>query len=505
MDFGVWEEISSLTIEEAACLWYEINPSQKDRATYEVKGNIDAMIKLLIEKTSNIYKVNFFKRNYGLTGRYGYLKTNPYTGLVVGFAFKDACSLSSKRELIDDCMREYEAIPYTPETKLCKESYREVATFIKEENNRSLPLFLSHGGVFAISDFKNYGLFMELLDKDIVNRKQDSMVMACFNKNIENEQQLKEVLRRLKTIGVALSYKDVKEILVERLFEKNIVSFVEGYIFYGSSTSRWDSPMYITFDDCINSEEKLKECLKQGDFGELELILGAWKRSNFEHTEIVLKVWREVHHGSIAFTREKTKERLQNGESLEGTDLTRIDLSGIDNKESFSSSGKLKVQEKRGKKSKDTNTLELLRASEGTEWNQVKIKITESVMIEIFVRGSLHKFSLEEFQKNVGLQSSLSTLLYQIIHGKGALDKNKLDDEKDRKNIKQYISKLRKFLKETFNISKNPIVAEGNGVYRAQFLTESSLTLTNSSSEATSSFEDNMPSIVSPSFLDPHQ
>lgn len=110
---------------------------------------------------------------------------------------------------------------------------------------------------------------------------------------------------------------------------------------------------------------------------------------------------------------------------------------------------------------------EFFPAPEGTTWEDIRIVLTEEARIKIIIKTKEQLFHLDKFKKLIPSKTSRD-LLFEIIQAGGILDGSDLD-EKTRKFLKQYISKLRKELKELFGIHEDPIKYKGSREYKINF------------------------------------
>jgi|LWDU01.1.fsa_nt_gi hypothetical protein len=110
---------------------------------------------------------------------------------------------------------------------------------------------------------------------------------------------------------------------------------------------------------------------------------------------------------------------------------------------------------------------EFFPAPEGTTWGDIRITITEETGIKIIIKTNEQLFYLDKFKKLIPSKTSRA-LLFSIIQAGGILDRSTLD-KKTHEFLKQYLSKLRKDLKELFGVHEDPIEYNGNGEYKINF------------------------------------
>ena len=107
----------------------------------------------------------------------------------------------------------------------------------------------------------------------------------------------------------------------------------------------------------------------------------------------------------------------------------------------------------------------------------------------IFIKKKLFNFSLEKWKTVMPLKTSRD-FLFRIIHLSGVFDEESFED-KQRTNYRQYLSKLRKDLKDFFNINEDPFKKNRPSGHQTLFSCHSELMLSNESSDL--SPEDNTP------------
>jgi hypothetical protein len=116
---------------------------------------------------------------------------------------------------------------------------------------------------------------------------------------------------------------------------------------------------------------------------------------------------------------------------------------------------------------------EFFPAPNDTEWSEVHFRLTEELQITIRIKNKEQLFSMTRLAKKFPRKPSRN-LLFRIIRVGGVFDKSILD-KKNEAHLKQYVSNLRKELKELFDISENPIKSDGGGNYKTTFQTSSTL------------------------------
>jgi len=117
---------------------------------------------------------------------------------------------------------------------------------------------------------------------------------------------------------------------------------------------------------------------------------------------------------------------------------------------------------------------EFFPAPNGTKWSNVHFMLTNKIQIKIKINSKEKTFSWARLEKVFPREPSRNLLL-RILRTGGMCDKSMLGD-KNQEHLKQYVSNLRKELKELFNISENPIEsAGGGGNYKTTFQTSSDL------------------------------
>jgi hypothetical protein len=116
---------------------------------------------------------------------------------------------------------------------------------------------------------------------------------------------------------------------------------------------------------------------------------------------------------------------------------------------------------------------EFFPAPNDTEWSNVHFRLTEEIQIKIRIKNKERLFSMAHLAKVFPREPSRNLLL-RILRTGGMFDKSILDD-KNQVHLKQYVSNLRKELKELFDISENPIESAGEGNYKTTFQTSSAL------------------------------
>ena len=131
----------------------------------------------------------------------------------------------------------------------------------------------------------------------------------------------------------------------------------------------------------------------------------------------------------------------------------------------------------------------ILHAPDGTKWKDIKIGINDRTQIMIFIKKKLFNFSLEKWKTVMPLKTSRD-FLFRIIHLSGVFDEESFED-KQRTNYRQYLSKLRKDLKDFFNINEDPFKKNRPSGHQTLFSCHSELMLSNESSDL--SPEDNTP------------
>jgi hypothetical protein len=117
---------------------------------------------------------------------------------------------------------------------------------------------------------------------------------------------------------------------------------------------------------------------------------------------------------------------------------------------------------------------EFFPAPEETNWGEIMIVVTDEGSIRIIIKNREQLFYMKKFIKLMPSKTSRA-LLFQIIQAGGILDRSTLD-QKIQKYCKQYISKLRKDLKELFGVHEDPIEYNRNGEYKINFKTSNLLT-----------------------------
>ena len=131
----------------------------------------------------------------------------------------------------------------------------------------------------------------------------------------------------------------------------------------------------------------------------------------------------------------------------------------------------------------------ILHAPNGTKWKDIKIGINDRTQIMIFIKKKLFNFSLEKW-KTVMTSKTSCDFLFRIIYLSGVFDEESFED-KQRTNYRQYLSKLRKDLKDFFNINEDPFKKNRPSGHQTLFSCHSELMLSNESSDL--SPEDNTP------------
>lgn len=132
----------------------------------------------------------------------------------------------------------------------------------------------------------------------------------------------------------------------------------------------------------------------------------------------------------------------------------------------------------------------IFHAPDGTKWKDIKIEINNKAQIAIFIKKKrLFDFSLEKW-KTVMTSKTSRDFLFRIIHSSGVFDEESFEDQQ-RTNYRQYLSKLRKDLKDFFNISENPFKRNRPSGHQTLFSCHSNIILPNESSDL--SPEDNTP------------
>tara|TARA_Y100001934_G_scaffold273051_1_gene362537 strand:+ start:666 stop:1550 length:885 start_codon:yes stop_codon:yes gene_type:complete len=132
----------------------------------------------------------------------------------------------------------------------------------------------------------------------------------------------------------------------------------------------------------------------------------------------------------------------------------------------------------------------ILHAPDGTKWKDIKIEINNKAQIAIFIKKKrLFDFSLEKW-KTVMTSKTSRDFLFRIIHLSGVFDEESFEDQQ-RTNYRQYLSKLRKDLKDFFNISENPFKRNRTSGHQTLFSCHSNIILPNESSDLLP--EDNTP------------
>ena len=116
---------------------------------------------------------------------------------------------------------------------------------------------------------------------------------------------------------------------------------------------------------------------------------------------------------------------------------------------------------------------EFFPAPNDTKWSNVHFRLTEEIQTRIRINSKEKIFSMSRLEKVFPREPSRNLLL-RILRVGGVFDKGILD-EKNQVHLKQYVSSLRKELKELFDISENPIESVGEGNYKTTFQTSSAL------------------------------
>jgi hypothetical protein len=112
---------------------------------------------------------------------------------------------------------------------------------------------------------------------------------------------------------------------------------------------------------------------------------------------------------------------------------------------------------------------------EGTELNEIGVLITSELHIQIFARKKKVKdFTADEWTKWRGMKSKSKNLLLNVLHCSGAFSEENFEGGQ-KKYLKQYVTILRKELKELFQTEEDPIESKGKGSYQTKFSCTSQL------------------------------
>jgi hypothetical protein len=106
-------------------------------------------------------------------------------------------------------------------------------------------------------------------------------------------------------------------------------------------------------------------------------------------------------------------------------------------------------------------------APKDTEWSEIHFQLTEEVQVKIRIKNKEQLFSMNRLEKVFPKEPSRNLLLKALQYG-GVFDRSIFDGGK-QEHLKQYVSNLRRELKELFDISQNPIESAGNGNYKTTF------------------------------------
>lgn len=123
---------------------------------------------------------------------------------------------------------------------------------------------------------------------------------------------------------------------------------------------------------------------------------------------------------------------------------------------------KLSSSEKQHKEKKS-----FFPASDGTNWNQVKFLIIQTAQIRVKIKNKQELFCFDKWKSKIPRKSSYSLIM--VIFSVGSYFNKDNFDGAEKNNFKQYLSLLRKDLKELFNIDSDPFKALGRGEYQTNF------------------------------------
>ncbi len=107
-------------------------------------------------------------------------------------------------------------------------------------------------------------------------------------------------------------------------------------------------------------------------------------------------------------------------------------------------------------------------APDGTSWDKVKFSITDAGQIRVKINNKQELFSLEKWKSKLPRGKSFNLLISIFAIGT-SFSKEDFDEPGQKNNLKQYVSALRKDLKELFDIDSDPFKSIGIGEYQTNF------------------------------------
>ena len=110
----------------------------------------------------------------------------------------------------------------------------------------------------------------------------------------------------------------------------------------------------------------------------------------------------------------------------------------------------------------------ILPAPTGTKWGEVRIEITSEAEIKIWIKGKSQIYNLEKFKKEILTQKKMRDYLFEIIQSGGVFTQVDIAPDTEKRQFRNYISRLRKELQGAFGIQDDPLPFQEQA-YRVQF------------------------------------